>query len=359
MNNKMYVTRPFLPPLNEFIEKVKGIYGRNVLTNGGPEEEEFEDRMRAFLQIQYFYYVANGTLALQLALHALDITEGEIITTPFTYVATTSAILWERCKPVFADIDPMTFNLDPARIEESITPRTKAILPVHVFGHPCDMDAIESIAAKHGLKVIYDAAHAFGVRKNGISICTRGHISALSFHATKSFHTIEGGACVTDNEGIAWRLNFMKRFGHGGDDHLMLGINAKQDEFNAAMGNLNLDHLNEITAGRKQAWEIYERLLGRKYQTRNIDAGVEYNYAYFPVVFPNEADLLAAFKKLAQIEVYPRRYFYPSLTRLPYLDDKRSCPIAEDISRRIACLPLFSAIKEDDVRRICEVLLCD
>lgn len=357
MQEKIFVTKPYLPPLEELIQRIRRIYERNILTNGGPEEQEFEQRMRQILDAAHFFYVANGTIALQIALRALDITEGEIITTPFTYVATTSAILWERCIPVYVDIDPHTLNIDPAKIEEAITEHTRAIIPVHVFGHPCDMDAIEAIARKHKLKVIYDAAHAFGVIQDGRSVCTGGDISTLSFHATKAFHTVEGGACVTRDGNIAWRLNWIKRFGHGADDHLMLGINAKQDEINAAFGNVNLGHLQEIKDGRRRAWEMYERLLSPEYQIRQISPGVAYNYAYFPIVFKNEMALINAFKKLETRNIFPRRYFYPSLTRLPYLTRKQSCPAAEDISTRIACLPLHSSLQEEDILRICEVLL--
>lgn len=357
MPDAIQVTRPYLPPLEEFLDKVRAIYQRNILTNGGPESALLEQRLRSFLGVGRLAFVSNGTMALQLALRALEIGSGEIITTPFSYVATVSAILWERCRPVFADIDPSTFNIDPARIEQAISPATRAILPVHVFGHPCDMDAIEEIAARHSLPVIYDAAHAFGVSINGKSVCARGDVCALSFHATKPFHTLEGGACVTNDPELARRLDLLRRFGHHGDEHFLPGINAKQDEINAAMGNLNLDHLEEITAGRRRTWELYEKILAPEFQTRKIAANVDYNYAYFPLLFESEQKLLAGMERLRQINVFPRRYFYPALTTLPYIGEAGACPIAEDISTRIACLPLHANLAEEDVLRICEALL--
>lgn len=363
MPKPVYVTRPYLPPLEEVIQKIGRIYERAVLTNGGPEEEEFECRVKAFLDVPYFTYVTNGTIALQLAIRALGLEPGEIVTTPFTYVATTSAILWEGFNPIYADIDPDTFNIDPERVERAITPRTRAILPVHVFGHPCDTDAIDDIASRHSLPVIYDAAHAFGVRKNGRAIASYGTLSTFSFHSTKTFHTLEGGGCATDKPDLAMRIERLKRFGHEGDDHHHLGINAKQDEINAAFGNLNLDHLEDIFPPRKRAWELYERRLGDKFRTRRIDAGVDYNYAYFPVLFENEEQALRIISKLNDEDIYPRRYFYPSLTGIGYISSlsgqQNQCAFSDDISRRILCLPLWSAIDEELIERICLIILHD
>lgn len=356
MQRKVYVVKPYLPPLEEVIDKLRDIYAREILTNGGPEEVEFERRMAEFLNTPYFFFVTNGTIALQLALAAACINSGEIITTPFTYVATTSAILWERCVPVYVDIDESTYNIDPEKIEAAITSDTRAILPVHVFGHPCDTGAIEEIAKKHNIPVIYDAAHAFNVRKKGMPVTSCGDISTISFHATKAFHTLEGGACVTSVPALAERIRWLKKFGHNGDNHMMTGINGKQDEFNAAIGNLNLDHLEEIYAGRKTAWELYESLLSGKYRIRKIDSDVEYNYAYFPIEFPSESHLLDKVGQLNALGIYPRRYFYPSLTRLPYLKHKNACPIAEDISKRILCLPLAACLPYETIKTICDVL---
>lgn len=352
----VYVTKPYLPPKEEFLKRVSAIFERDILTNQGPEVRELEEHMRGLLGVEHFQYVTNGTVALQLALRALDITEGEIITTPFSYVATTSSILWERCTPVFVDIEPDNFTIDPAKIEEAITPRTKAIMPVHVFGYACNVEAIEAIAERHGLKVIYDAAHAFGSRYKGKALSSYGDVSTLSFHATKLFHTIEGGACVVRDQDVSDRLELIKRFGHQGDTHYMLGINAKQDEFNAAMGNANMGHLPEIFAERKRLSDLYDSLLVGKVRRPAPQEGLEYNHAYYPVVFESETELLAAFERLKQIDVFPRRYFYPSLNTLPYLNERFSCPVSEDICSRIACLPLFMGLEKDTVRKICNVL---
>src|SRR6185437_9557092 len=238
---KIHVTKSFLPPLNEYQEYLSKIWKSGQLTNQGPLLKEFETKVADYLGVHNFHFVANGTLALQVAKRALDITEGEIITTPFTYVATTSAILWERCKPVFVDIEPNTFCIDADKIEAAITSKTKAILPVHVFGFPCDVEKIEAIAKKHKLKVIYDGAHAFGVKLKGRPLLSYGDIATCSFHATKLFHTIEGGCViVNDDKNLSDRLELIKHFGHFGDDHYMLGINAKASEFQAAMGLSNL-----------------------------------------------------------------------------------------------------------------------
>lgn len=352
----IYITKPYLPPREEYLQRVAAIFDRDVLTNQGPEVRELEDRMRAFLGVEHFHYVTNGTVALQLALRALDITEGEVITTPFSYVATTSSILWERCTPVFVDIEPDNFTIDPAKIEEAITPRTRAIMPVHVFGYACNVEAIESIAKKHGLKVIYDAAHAFASRYKDHALSSYGDVSTLSFHATKLFHTIEGGACVVRDKEVSDRMELIKRFGHQGDTHYMLGINAKQDEFNAAMGNVNMGHLPEILAERKKLSELYDSLLAGKVRRPATQEGLEYNYAYYPVVFESEKELLAAFERLKAMDVFPRRYFYPSLNTLHYLKQAASCPVSEDIAARIACLPLFVGLEESTVRNICGVL---
>lgn len=351
----IYVTRPYLPPKEEYLKRVSAIFDRDILTNQGPEVRELEERMRSFLGVEHFHYVTNGTVALQLALRALDITEGEIITTPFSYVATTSSILWERCTPVFVDIEPDNFTIDPTKIEEAITSRTKAIMPVHVFGYACNVEAIEAIAEKHGLKVIYDAAHAFASRYKGKALSSYGDVSTLSFHATKLFHTIEGGACVVRDKDVSDRLELIKRFGHHGDTHYMLGINAKQDEFNAAMGNANMGHLPEILAERKRLSDLYDSLLAGKVRRPAPQEGLEYNHAYYPVVFESEKELLDVFERLKKIDVFPRRYFYPSLNTLPYLKDAVPCSVSEDIAVRIACLPLFVGLDDESIYHICGV----
>ena len=350
------VTKPYLPPKDEYLNYVSEIFDRGILTNQGANVRALEAKLSAFLGTENFHYVTNGTIALQLALKALGIEDGEVITTPFSYVATTSSILWERCTPVFVDIEPDNFTIDPTKIEAAITPKTRAIMPVHVFGYACDVDAIQKIADKHNLKVVYDAAHAFASEYKGKSLATYGDISTLSFHATKLFHTIEGGACIVRDKSVSDKLELIKRFGHEKDNHICLGINAKQDEFNAAMGLANFAHLDEIKAARKHICELYDSLLKGKLRRPKAQDGLKYNYAYYPVVFENEKELLAAFDRLAKIDVFPRRYFYPTLNKLPYLTEKYDCPMSEDITTRIACLPLYVGLADMDVERICKVL---
>lgn len=338
------------------MKKVSDIFDRGILTNQGPNVQEFEQTMRKFLGVEHFHYVTNGTIALQLALRALGITEGEVITTPFSYVATVSSILWERCTPVFVDIEPDNFTIDVTKIEEAITPRTKAIMPVHVFGYACDVDAIESIAKKHDLKVIYDAAHTFGSFYKGRALCSYGDISTLSFHATKLFHTIEGGGIVVSNDDLSRRVDLVKRFGHEGDLHFMLGINAKQDEFNAAMGIVNFRYLEKIISLRKEICKLYDELLDGKLGRPKSQKFLEYNYAYYPILFKSESQLIAILNSLSKLMVFPRRYFYPSLNNLPYIKGEK-CPVSEDISSRIICLPLYVGLEKSDVEFIAKNIL--
>lgn len=350
------VTKTFLPPIEEYNKYISQIWQSSYLTNQGPLLKELEAKLSAFLSVENLHYVTNGTIALQIALKALDITEGEIITTPFSYVATTSSILWERCKPVFVDIEPDNFTIDANKIEQAITPQTKAIMPVHVFGYACNIEKIEQIAQKHNLKVIYDAAHAFGSKYKGKSLVSFGDISTCSFHATKLFHTAEGGACVVNDKQISDKLELIKRFGHNIDEHLCLGINAKQSEFHAAMGLANLPYVKDIIAQRKKVSELYDNLLNGKLQRPKQQEGLEYNYAYYPVVFESETQLSKAFAALNQENIFPRRYFYPSLNNLSYVNGEK-CPISEDISLRIACLPLYADLEESAVEKITNIIL--
>lgn len=353
----IHVTKSFTPPLEEYEAYLKGIWERSYLTNQGPLLQEFQKKIEEYLDVDNFHFVANGTIALQVALRALDITEGEIITTPFSYVATTSAILWERCTPVYVDIEPETYNIDVSKIEAAITENTKAILAVHVFGNPCDVEAIEEIAKKYNLKVLYDAAHAFGVTYKGKSIFSYGDISTVSFHSTKLFHTIEGGGVFVNDDKINDKVELIKRFGHNGDDHFMLGINAKASELQAAMGLCNLKYIDENISIRKGITERYSSLLCRThFRLPCIAKSTEYNYAYYPVVFESEEKLLEAFGKLNENNIFPRRYFYPSLNKLPYVSNTQFCPISEDLSLRIACLPLYVGLDDVDVVRISDIL---
>jgi len=284
--------------------------------------------------------------------------DGEIITTPFSYVATTSSILWEGAAPVFVDIDAESLCINPEKIEEAITDKTTAILAVHVYGNICNIERIKEIAQKHDLKVIYDAAHAFGVELNGKTVLSEGDITMCSFHATKVFHTIEGGALIAKDEVVDEKIDNMKRFGHYGDNHITLGINAKASEFQAAMGLANLDYVKENIEKRKHISELYDSLLTAKVEKQKLAEGIKYNYSYYPVIFGSEKTLMNVIKTLENDEVYARRYFYPSLNKIKYIpaDRKASCPVSEDIAKRIICLPLYVDIEEDRVRDICNIV---
>lgn len=354
--NKINVTKTFLPPLDQYRKHLDRIWESGQITNQGSVVKELESRLKTYLKVPELQLVANGTLALQLALQSLGIERGEIITTPFSYVASVSAILWEGHQPVFADIDEQTLCIDPQKIEAAITPQTRAILAVHVFGNPCDVAAIERIAKKHSIPVIYDAAHTFGVRYKQKSLLDYGDVSICSFHATKLFHTIEGGAVVSRSPKINKKLDLTKRFGHYGDDHHALGINAKMSEPHAAMGLCNLEHIDNIIKKRKQVSDLYTKLLGARFKRPKRLEGTTYNYNYYPIIFDSEEELT---KKIAALEaqnIHPRRYFSPSLNKLPYLRSDQSCPVSEDIAQRILCLPLYAELSEQDITRICTVL---
>jgi dTDP-4-amino-4,6-dideoxygalactose transaminase len=357
MNSKrINVTESFLPPLSEYNRYLKEIWKTKQLTNQGPLVKKLENKLSKYLGVKYVHFVTNGTLALQIALRALDVTEGEVITTPFSYVATVSSILWERCTPIFVDIEPKSFGIDADKIEAAITKNTKAIMPVHVFGIPCNVEKIAKIASKHKLKVIYDAAHAFGVKYKNKGIFNFGDISIGSFHATKVFHTIEGGCLATNNKAISDKVELIKRFGHQGDNHYMLGINAKASEFQAAMGLCNLKYLNSIIKIRKKITEQYNLLLGNKFQRPIISKNITYNFAYYPILFESELDLLKAMKALNKNDIYPRRYFYPSLNKLPYLKTEGRFLISEDVALKILCLPLYSILVSNTCKNICKII---
>ncbi|WP_018617299.1 DegT/DnrJ/EryC1/StrS family aminotransferase [Segetibacter koreensis] len=352
------VTKPFLPPKEEYDEYLKGIWSREWLTNNGPLLNELELQLKKFLDVPHLFYVTNGTIALQLAIKVLGL-KGEIITTPFSFVATSSSIVWEGCKPVFVDIDPATYNINPALIEDAITPQTSAILATHVFGNPCEIKDIEAIADKHNLKVIFDGAHAFGSSYKNRSVFHYGDISTLSFHATKLFHTIEGGAIVTHDAVVAKEIAHMRNFGFAGPDNFHgLGINGKNCEFHAAMGLCNLKYINQILERRQQLWERYNYMLlslkvGKP--IRNPLPG--FNFAYYPVLFESEAVLLKNIRALQGIYVHPRRYFYPSLETLNYILPKQEVKISSDVASRVLCLPLYHDLSMEEVDMICRALL--
>lgn len=336
------VTKVFLPPKEELYPYFDGIYSRHWVTNNGPLVNELEQKLKAYLNLPHTLFLNNGTVAIQIAIKALEL-HGEIITTPFSYVATTSSIVWEQCSPVFVDIDPHTLNIDPAQIEAAITSETSAILATHVFGNPCNVHAIESIARKHGLKVIYDAAHCFGTEFQHRSLFDYGDVSTVSFHATKLFHTVEGGAIFSSDDQLNRKMSLLRNFGHTSPVTFEgAGINAKNSEFHAAMGLAVLPHIDAIMLRRKQQWLHYEHQLQHSgLQLLSITSGTtRYNYSYFPVIFASERDLLAAQDALNLQYVYPRRYFYPALNTLDYVRYS-SCPVAESVAARVLCLPLY------------------
>lgn len=356
------VTSPLLPPLEEFVPYLQKIWDNKWLTNNGEMHQELEQRLAEYLGVEYISLFSNGTLALISSLQALNIT-GEVITTPYSFVATTHSIFWNKCTPVFVDIEPKYYNIDPTKIEAAITEKTTAIMPVHVYGNPADTDAIQKIADKYGLKVIYDAAHAFGVKKNGSSILNEGDLSVLSFHATKIYSTIEGGAVICHSQEMKHHIDNLKNFGFRGETIVEEpGINAKLNEVQAAYGLLSLTYIDEAIAKRKQIVEHYRALLKNTSGISFLPErnGVEHNYAYFPI-FVDEAkygmsrDTL--YEKLKSNNILGRRYFYPLISTFePYkeLPSAQNLPIAQKAAEQVICLPLYPDLEMDIVDRIIE-----
>jgi dTDP-4-amino-4,6-dideoxygalactose transaminase len=350
------VTKTYLPSKSTFFSYINRLFETGWLTNNGALVRELEQRLKEFLGVKHLVLVANGTLALQVAYKALGL-EGEVITSPFSFPATASSLAWDGLMPIFADIDPGTFNLSPKNIEPLITQRTTAIVPVHVFGNPCEVETIEKIAHKHKLKVIYDAAHAFGIQYKGDSVLNHGDISTLSFHATKLFHTIEGGAIITCDDEIADRVRMLINFGIIGPEQICdIGINAKMNEFEAAMGLCVLDEIDNIISSRKQVWQRYYDALQDIVHFQELNSGGSQNYGYCPVVFGSESRLLEVQKKLNSMNIYPRRYFFPSLDTLDYFSVNQHCAISRDIASRILCLPLYSSLQPESTQYIIELV---
>jgi dTDP-4-amino-4,6-dideoxygalactose transaminase len=366
LSDPIYVTRPFLPPLQEALPLLEKIWTSRVLTNQGEFHRALEERLRAFLEVEHLSLTCNGMLALSAAIEAAGI-DGEVVTTPYSFVATAHAVRLERLKPVFADIRPDDLNIDPAAIEAAITPRTTAIVAVHVYGNPCDVEAIEGIARRHGLKVIYDAAHAFGVRLNGRSVLSWGDFSTLSFHATKAFNTFEGGAVVSGSVPDREAVERYRNFGILNETEIpAVGTNAKMSEFNAAMGLLQLDHWDEIRAGRAAVDRRYREGLAdvAGIDCLAIPAGAEPNHSYFPILvrpdFPLSRDGL--YERLKQRGIWTRRYFYPLLSDLPHYRDVPSAqaanlPVAAAAAAQILCLPIYPDLAAADQDRILSVVL--
>ena len=350
------VTKTYLPDINKYKEYVDRIYASNYLTNYGPLVQELEEKLKSYLGVKNLILVSNGTLALQVAYRALHL-KGEVITSPFSFVATASSIIWENLNPIFSDIDPLTFNMDPLKIEEKINEFTSCIVPVHVFGNPCEVNEINRVAQKNNLKVIYDAAHAFGVKLNGQSVLNFGDLSTLSFHSTKIFHSIEGGAIITQDDDLAKQIRVHINFGIPGPDKVVsLGINAKMNEFEAAMGLCVLEDMDIILRERAMIWETYYNEFHNIFQMQAMHANSTNNYNYFPVLFEDEKKMLEIRTALNEKDIYPRRYFYPSLDTLEFIRANSVCKNSRSISSRVLCLPIYPGLNAGDQNLIIETI---
>lgn len=349
------VTRPTLPPLKDYVRYLEGIWSRGHLTNNGPLVVELERRLREYLDVPHVYLVANGMLGLHIAIRALGM-RGRVVTTPFSYIATTAAPVWEGLTPIFADIDAGC-GLDPTDAARIWQPDVGGIIATHVYGNACDIEGLDELARRHQVPLLYDAAHAFGAGFKGRSLCAYGDIAMVSLHATKLFHTVEGGLLITASDEYAARIERLRNFGHDGPERFNgVGTNAKMSELHAAIGLCNLDRFPQLLAQRRRLSALYEALLsGLPLQYPVWRAGLERNGAYFPVIFQTEAVMQTALQQLHAEQIFPRRYFYPSLSRLNYVDPG-SVPIAESIASRVLCLPLWAELEELQVRRICSIL---
>lgn len=365
MSKPIYVTQPFLPPLNEFTPYLEKIWANKILTNGGPFHQQLEKELCDYLGIKHISLFTNGTIALVTALQALRIT-GEVITTPYSFVATAHSLLWNGIKPVFVDIDSKTLNLDPAKIEAAITPHTTAIMPVHCYGQPCDVDAIQKIADNYNLKVIYDAAHAFGVQCHCGSILNHGDLSVLSFHATKVFNTFEGGAIISPDAKTKQRIDHLKNFGFVDEVTVVApGINGKMSELNAAFGLLQLKHIDDAMTRRKEIDGVYREQLASVKGIHCINGGQKSgsNHSYFPVIvqpdYPMSRDIL--YQKLKDNNIHARRYFYPLISDFPMYRsmpsaERKNLPIAQAAADQVVCLPIYPALSSADQQRIIDII---
>lgn len=366
MDNPIYVTQPHLPALDEFIPYLQEIWDRKILTNGGPFHQQLELALCDYLGVKHLALFTNGTIALVTALQALRIT-GEVITSPYSFVATSHSLLWNGVKPVFVDVEPQTLNLDPAKIEAAITPQTTAIMPVHCYGHPCDTQAIQEIADNYNLKVIYDAAHAFGVQDQQGSVLNHGDLSVLSFHATKVFNTFEGGAIICPDAKTKQRIDHLKNFGFVDEVTVVApGINGKMSEINAAFGLLQLKHIDQALARRKEIDATYRaQLSGVKGIACLGDAGEAVaNYAYFPILVQPEYPLSrdSLYQLLKEGNIYARRYFYPLISDFPMYRSMPSAqrsnlPVAADAATKVLCLPIYPALTLSDISRVVNLIV--
>jgi len=350
------VTKTYLPNKEKYKQYVDEIYANGWITNNGPMVKKLEKRLAEYLGVKNIVLVGNGTAALEIAYRTLDI-KGFAITTPFSFVATTSSLVTNNILPIFADINQSTLNLDPKNIEKLITPNTSAIVPVHVFGNGCEVEEIEKIAKRHGLKVIYDAAHAFDVKYKDESILNYGDISTLSFHATKLFHTIEGGALIINDDNLVQKARYLINFGIENVESIPhLGTNAKMNEFEAAMGLCVLDKIEIIMTSRKELYEIYQKELSGIVEFQKQNENTTPNYSYFPIILKDEEQTLKVQKALNNENIFPRRYFYPSLDSLNYIEPKQFMSNSRDISKRILCLPLYPELCLEDQQLIINII---
>jgi len=356
IEKRINVTKTFLPPLEEYVRHVKRAFDNEWLTNRGELVLELEGKLKAYLEVDNILITNNGTIPIQIALKLLG-KGGEIITTPFSYVATTAAIVWENCIPVFVDINVETLTIDETKIEAAITEKTTCILATHVFGNPCNVEEIERIAKKHNLKVIYDAAHCFGVKYKGRSIFEYGDVSTCSFHATKLFHTAEGGAIFCKDVHLFHQMYYSHNFGHNGPiDFFGLGINAKISELQAAMGLSILPDMNIIMDGRTRVVKYYQNNLDfSQLEFLKIREGTEWNYSYYPIIFESESKLIEVQRALNEVNIFPRRYFYPSLNTLNYLQSSLM-PNSQNISSKILCLPLYIGLDDNELKNIVDTI---
>lgn len=367
MPEPLYVTKSFLPPLSEFTPYLEQIWDTHILTNGGPFHTQLEEALATYLGVRHVSLFTNGTLALMTSLQTLRIS-GDVITTPFSFPATSHALLWNGIQPVFCDIEPKTFNIDPDKIEDCITPGTKAILPVHVFGNPCRVDEIQSLATLHGLKVIYDACHSFGVRKDNNSILNAGDLSVLSFHATKIFNTFEGGAIVSNDEVTKQRIDFLKNFGYLDETTIVTpGINGKMSEVQAAMGLLQLKTIDERIDKLKAINKYYRERLAPVEGIRFLQdlPSVTHNYSYFPIFIDEKEFGVSRDKTYEQLQkknVFTRRYFYPLISEFPVYKSIPSAhpanlPVATAVAKKILCLPNYAMLTHDEIDHVCDSLI--
>ncbi len=350
------VTKTFLPDRQKYMDYVDEIFVNGWITNDGPLLKKLEKRLATYLGVKHVVLVANGTAALEIAYRTLDLT-GEVITTPFSFVATTSSLVTNGLQPVFADIDTQTFNIDAKKIESLITPYTSAIVPVHVFGNACDVEQIKNIAEHYDLKVVYDAAHAFDVKFKGESILKQGDISTLSFHATKLFHTIEGGALIINDDALVEKARYLINFGIEDEESIPeLGTNAKMNEFEAAMGLCLLDDIEMLIQKRAYIYDRYRSALKDLVVFQELNEDSTRNYSYFPIVLKDEKALLDLMKVFGDNEIFPRRYFYPSLDTLSYIEPKQVCEGSREVSKKIICLPIYPTLSSEDQSRIIDIL---